>query len=232
MKTISIRDIAQKILPAVAVAAKDLRSEIRTRYAIAALLLFVIAAVSMIVFSAAGEKLTPELAAGILWVIMFFGSMSGLSRSFVAEEERGTSLLLAISASYESIYIGKLFVTVILSFAINITASGLFLTFSDDISIKNTSLFFLILLFGSISISASVTILSAIIAKTGARAALLPALSFPVLLPVMLAGIHSTVICFSSVEYKDALPDLQMMAGYSGVVISISYLLFGFIWRE
>lgn len=226
------RAATSELRQALAVAAKDVRLEVRSRYALTSLLLFVVVTVSMIVFSAAGEKLSPELAGGVLWIIMFFGGMSGLSRGFVAEEERGTSLLLTISARPEAVYTGKLLMTVALGLVVNVAASGLFLLFSDDVAVKNWPLFGGMLLLGSVSVSASVTILSAIIAKTGAKSTLLPVLAFPVLLPVVLAGIDAAATSFAGRTNDAAATDLQMMVGYSGVVIVVSYLLFRHVWRE
>lgn len=228
MKNIAKTEVSQSI----AIAIKDIRSEIRTRHSLMALLLFVTVTVSMIVFSSAGEKLSPELAAGVLWIIIFFGSMSGLSRGFVSEEERGTSLLLTVSARSGAVYFGKLFTAVLLSMGINLASSGLFLLFIDDIAVKNPALFFAALLIGSVAVSASVTILSAIIARTSAKTSLLPALAFPALLPIILAGIDATATSFAGITNENASADLQMMAGYAGVVITVSYLLFPHIWRE
>ena len=59
-----------------AVLVKDLKSEFRTRYAISAVLLFIFTTITMIVFSTAGEVLTVGVAAGLLWVIIFFAAMT------------------------------------------------------------------------------------------------------------------------------------------------------------
>jgi heme exporter protein B len=39
-----------------------------------------------------------------LWVVIFFGAMSGLSRTFVTEEERGTAMTLQLLASPSAVY--------------------------------------------------------------------------------------------------------------------------------
>ncbi len=62
----------------------------RTRYAINALAMFIIVAISVILFSVGQEKISKSLTGGLFWVVIFFTAMSGLSRAFVSEEERGT----------------------------------------------------------------------------------------------------------------------------------------------
>ncbi|MEW6653910.1 MAG: heme exporter protein CcmB, partial [Bacteroidota bacterium] len=78
---------------------KDWVSELRTRYAINALAMFVLVTISVIMFSVGNEKITEYLTGGLLWVVIFFSAMSGLSRAFVSEEERGTTLTLQLIAS-------------------------------------------------------------------------------------------------------------------------------------
>ncbi len=73
---------------------KDFSSELRMRFAINALIMFVIVAVSTILFSLGSEKAPQNVYAGMFWVVVFFSAMSGLSRTFVSEEERGTNLIL------------------------------------------------------------------------------------------------------------------------------------------
>ena len=78
---------------------KDVKSELRTRYALNALLMFVVTAVSTILFALRSDNPSVELLAGMFWVVIFFTAMSGLSRIFVSEEERGTVLVLQLIAS-------------------------------------------------------------------------------------------------------------------------------------
>ena len=70
-----------------AVLEKDVRSEVRTRYALNALLMFVITAVATILFALRSNNPSAELLSGMYWVVIFFTAMSGLSRIFVSEEE-------------------------------------------------------------------------------------------------------------------------------------------------
>ena len=87
---------------------KDFHSELRTRYAINSLAMFIIVAISVILFSIGTERITESLTGGIFWVVIFFTAMSGLARAFVSEEERGTVLTLQLIASPSTVFSGKL----------------------------------------------------------------------------------------------------------------------------
>lgn len=121
---------------------KDFRSELRTRYAINALAMFIIVAISVILFSIGNEKINENLTAGLFWVVIFFTAMSGLSRAFVSEEERGTTLTLQLIASPTTVFSGKLIFNVILVFAMNAIIALLYGTLFEDFVIRNFLLFF------------------------------------------------------------------------------------------
>lgn len=216
----------------IAVLKKELLSEFRTRYAISAILLFVLTTITMIVFATSGDVLSPEVAAGILWIVMFFGAMTGLSKSFVSEEERGTSLYLKLIAGSSSIYFGKLIFNIMLSIALNTVAVLLFFMFIGNITVTSTAIFISSILMGSISIAAATTIISALIAKANSKNALFPVLSFPIILPVIILGIQTTVQSFTGADFEEAQNDFQMLFSYSGLMVLASYYLFDFVWKE
>src|SRR4030042_3584294 len=93
---------------------KDWQSELRTRYAINALIMFILVTISVIMFSIGSEKISEYLTGGLLWVVIFFSAMSGLSRAFVSEEERGTSMTLQLIAAPSTVFTGKLLFNMIL----------------------------------------------------------------------------------------------------------------------
>lgn len=215
-----------------AVFAKDVRSELRTRYAVNALFMFVVVAIAVILFALAGETLGRAVHAGLLWVVMFFAAMSGLSRSFVAEEERGTSLALQLLCSPTAVYLGKLLFNVALSLVLNAFIVALFLVFLPEIRVNQPGLFLTVIALGSVATAAATTIIAAIIAKANTKGTLFPVLSFPILLPLLMAGISATKAAIEGNTWNEAWPDLQLLVSYCAVVVTASYLLFDFVWKE
>lgn len=88
-----------------AVFRKEMAIEFRSRIALSALLLFMVITISTIAFTTAGERINNYVASALLWIVLFFGSMTGLSRTFVMEEERGTSLLLKLSSTPMEVFL-------------------------------------------------------------------------------------------------------------------------------
>jgi heme exporter protein B len=217
---------------AAAVIEKDLRSELRTRYGLTALALFVVTAVSLVVFSVGEEPLPKPLMVAITWIVMLFTSMTGLGRAFVSEEERGTSLFLRLTTTPQAVFLGKLVVNIVWSVTTNALALLLLSVMVPAMSAGRVDVLAIVVLAGSIGMAAVMTIVSAIVAKAGARNAVLPVLSFPLLLPVLIPGSDATLLAMAGFGFGDVLSSLGIMFAYTGLVIIVSWLVFEVIWCD
>ncbi|MDI6766541.1 MAG: heme exporter protein CcmB [Bacteroidota bacterium] len=211
---------------------KDLRSELRTRYALNALIMFVVTTLSVILFSIGNESVSPELLSGVLWIIIFFSTMSGLSRTFVSEEERGTVMTLHLIARPLTIYFGKLLFNLILLGALNIFTVILYLIFVSGFAVGNYLIFSVTIFLGTLGLASASTIIAAIIAKANTKGTLYPVLSFPILLPLLLTVINATKLSVEGGAFTDAVGEFQVLISYLVVITAISYLLFEYIWKE
>lgn len=218
--------------PALVVFMKDLRSELRTRYALNALLMFVITTLSVIVFAIGNETVSTDILAGVLWIIIFFSTMSGLSRTFVSEEERGTVLMLHLVARPLTVYLGKLVFNLVLLAGLNTFTVLLYLLFINNFVIANAPIFFSIMVLGTIGLASASTVIAAIISKANTRGTLYPVLSFPILLPLLLSVIDGTKLAVEGAQFIEAANDLQLLAGYDIALTAVAYILFPFIWKE
>jgi heme exporter protein B len=211
---------------------KDWRSELRTRYAISALLMFVVTTIAILMFSLGSEEAPQEVLSGMLWVVIFFAAMSGLSRTFVAEEERGTTMTLQLLTSPGAVFFGKLLFNLVLVSGLSVFTVLLYALFINGFVIKNVLLFALTIALGSIGFSAAATIIAAIIAKAATRGTLYPVLSFPVLLPLLLAVINATRLAAEGAVLADAAGEFQLLISYIVVVVTASALVFEYVWKE
>lgn len=214
-----------------AVFLKDLKSEFRLRYGISAITLFILTSITMLVFGIGRETISIPIQSALLWIIMFFSSMTGLSKAFVSEEEKQTNLLLRISSSSDAIYSGKLLFNIILSFVLNILAVLLFIVFFN-FEINSVFIFIIIILLGSLGLASASTIISAIIAKASVKNSLFVVLSFPILLPLIIIGIDATNLAFEGTTIEGIKSSLIILLAYSGVLIPVSFIFFDIIWEE
>jgi len=216
----------------IAVFKKDWQSELRTRYAINALAMFILVTISVILFSIGQEKVSEHLTGGLFWVVIFFSAMSGLSRAFVSEEERGTTLTLQLIAAPSTIYFGKLIFNLVLVFIMNIAIVILYFLLFESFIVLNFSLFMLSLFFGSVGIAISSTLIAAIISKANTKGTLYPVLSFPILLPLILTLMELTKFAMDGDLIADSTVELAVLVCYDVIMVTAGYMLFDFIWKD
>ncbi|RPI04635.1 MAG: ABC transporter permease [Ignavibacteriae bacterium] len=214
------------------VVAKDVRSELRTRYALNALLMFVVTSVATILFALREDEVTTDVLSGMFWVVIFFTAMSGLSRIFVSEEERGTAMTLQLVASPSVVYFGKLLFNIGLTLILSCAVTLLYLAVFPLFMIKSMELFVLTIVLGSLGFAAAATIIAAIIAKANTKGTLYPVLSFPILIPLLMTVMKSTARALDGEIFSAAFGEFQILASYVMIMVAGSFLLFDYVWKE
>jgi heme exporter protein B len=216
---------------ALAVLGKDLRSEARTRAALNAIVLFTEVTLAAVSFSLGGLGPGPEVHSSLLWTVLLFASMAGLSRSFVAEEERGTSLALRLTTSGAQVFLGKFLFNLLLLALLDGILIPLFQILLP-LPPSNWALLVVGLGLGSLALAASTTLVAAIVALGGVKGALFTVLCFPILIPVLVAGVGATRKAMDQRPLLEASTEVQLLVSYAGIMITVSLLLFDHVWRE
>jgi heme exporter protein B len=194
--------------------------------------MFVITTISIILFSLGSESASIDALSGMLWVVIFFAAMSGLSRTFVTEEERGTAMTLQLLARPSAVYFGKLLFNLVLVLALNVLSVLLYLIVINGFIIRSVTIFLVTVGLGSMGLATAATIIAAIIARANTKGTLYPVLSFPILLPLLLTVINATRLAADGSPFEDALGEFQILISYIVVVTALSYALFDYVWKD
>lgn len=217
-----------------AVLRKDLQLELRSRYVLNALLVFVLSALLVVTLAAGADRVDAHAQAGLLWIVILFSAGLGLGRAFVAEEERNTALLLRLNTTGSMVYAGKLAFSFLVVLAVNIVSTLAFLALLG-VEPAHPGLLAVTLTIGTLGLSGATTLLAAIIARTARSGPLLPMLLFPLLMPLLLSAVNATHLSLAHAArdaWTAAADALAAMTGFAGVVITASVLLFDFVWQE
>jgi len=209
---------------------KDFLIESRNRSAINISFAFAGITTLSVSLAAGGVPFTPVVHSIIFWIILFFSAMSGLAHIFIREEEEKNSLFLSLYYTPEEIYLSKLIFNIILFLSISVIVTVLYLFFLQVLPVY-LFLFILTVVAGSIAIASVTTILGAMVSKAGSGSSLFTVISFPILLPVLWTAISLTSVSIDGTgiqEYRNIL----FLLAFSGVIVSVSYLSFKFIWTE
>ena len=211
---------------------KDIRAELRTKDIFSSM--FVFALLSVILFNFAFELRVPAMkmvVPGIVWVAITFAGTLGLNRAFVIEQDKGSlaGLLLA-PVDRSAIYFGKLLGNLLFMFAVEIIILPLVMVFYNLSLLTPAHL--LVLFLGTYGFAAVGTVFSAIAVNTRAREVMLPILLFPVLLPVLIAGVKMTGTLLDGEALSTLGNWLQIVAVYDIGFTIVAYLTFGYVMEE
>jgi heme exporter protein B len=218
-----------------AVFRKDLRAELRTRYALNAVALFAastVVALSLGVgFLTAGRNPDlPLIHAALLWVAVLFAAFTGLARAFVQEEEARTAAALRLAAPPIAVYLGKLLFNLLLLLLLGVLVAALFVVLLH-VEVRNVGLFTALLLAGSLGLVTATTLIAAIIARASVKGALFAVLSFPLLVPLLVVAIQGTSIALIGEGWDRGVAPLQVLIAYTIALFVASLFLFGSVWE-
>jgi heme exporter protein B len=170
---------------------KDLRTELRSRELVSAMLVFTL--LSVLIFSFALELdrlIREEIVGGVLWVTMVFTSILGLNRSLASELEQGAldAMMLAPidrTAIYFGKMVGNFLFTLVVGLLLLPIMSVLFNLNLIDYRMVAT------VFLGVLGLSGVGTLLATMTVQTRSRETLLPIAMLPVTLPILLIGVRA-----------------------------------------
>jgi len=224
-----------------AIAGKELRTEWRSRVALASLGLFVACSIALVALSTAriplngegGKEIGSQIAAALIWIQVCFASAMGLGRAFVVESERGTMTALRLHARATAVWAGKFIGNTLLLLGVCVitvpTTCGV---------LKHAGALIAVVVLAAIGMGAVFTTTGALVAQTSARGGLLAALSFPILLPAFVSGVDGTLraigwrLSASSAFLDTSGGILVQLLSYAVLAIAASLLLFDAIWND
>jgi heme exporter protein B len=238
-----------------AVLVKDLRSELRTKAALGAILVFSLTTIILLSYliettglgltQAVEAQGTPgaggaptifvdvktvaraKLLSSLLWIVIYFSAMAGLPRVFLKEEEMRTAAALRLNARPSAVFAGKLGFNVLLLVGISLLVLPMFVFFMKP-DVANWASLIAHVLLGVAGMAAGATILGAMVARTGGHGYLMVVLGFGPLLPILILAINGT----TSALFGSGGNNVAGLVSYLIAMVVLSAGLFEKVWGE
>jgi heme ABC exporter ATP-binding subunit CcmA/heme exporter protein CcmB len=214
-----------------AVLAKDLRIEWRTKDALTTMLVF--AFLVLVTFNFALD-LRPEVMAavgpGVLWIAVVFASTLGLGRTFAVERDQGTlDGLLVAPLDRSALFLAKLLSNLAFMLALEAVTLPAFIALFN-LAVAPVPVF-LTLTLGAVGLAAVGTLFSAMAAHTRAREVMLPVLLFPVIVPILIGVVQATGLVIGSAGARD-MPWLSLLAAFAVMYVAAGAVVFEYVLEE
>jgi len=217
---------------ALAIVAKDVRVELRSREAASGSLVFALLTLVIFNFAFDLEGEMKELAGpGVLWVAIVLAGMMGLGYVFAKERAQGglEGLLLA-PMDRSAIFVGKAAGALLLTFALEIFLLPLFAIFGN-VSILSPGLIVVVVL-GTVGFVTVGTLFSAMAVTTRSRELLLPLLLLPVAIPIVIAAVEGTRLALQGETWGELLPALSVLTAFDALFLTLCPALFEYVIEE
>jgi heme exporter protein B len=216
------------------VARKDLAIEFRTRTAFFSALVFALLGLCIFYFGWDPTAVAAiDLAPGVLWVIFTFSGLLGLQRSFGVEQaERAIDGLLVSPVDREAIFLGKALANFVFVAGIQLIAVPAVALFYNLPLTNSLPVLLSIALLAAVGLVAVGTLFSAMAVNTRLAELLLPMLSLPFFVPVVIAGAQATSRLLAGRPLTEAWPSLKILIAFDIVFLTACTLAFPYTLEE
>ncbi len=210
------------------VAAKDLRTELRTKEAVNASLSF--ALVILLLFSFAFDptsEQTREISGGLLWIVFAFAGALILNRSFARELVNDClDALVASPVSGAALFLGKSAANLALLLAVELVCLPVFGVFYNVRWTHNFWPLLLVLVLGTWGLTVIGTMFSALTVNLRLRELMLPTLVYPLMIPGLVAAIQLTTALLAGEPLSGDLYNwLRLLAGFDIIYTALALTL-------
>ncbi len=210
---------------------KEFILEWRQRYALNGILLYVVGSVFIcyLSFNLNPGQIDPVTWNALFWIIMLFSAVNAISKSFM-QEQSGRLIYYYTIASPEAIILAKIIYNFLLMLVLAFLGYIIYSLVMDS-EVQDHLLFAAVLVLGSLGFSGTLTMVAGIAAKAGNNSALMAILSFPIVLPMLLIVIKVSKNAIDGLDRSVSTNSLLVLVAINAIVITLSYMLFPYLWR-
>jgi heme exporter protein B len=226
--------VPRSIRLSLAIAAKDIRAELRSKTALLSAVVF--AALVLVVFNFARDPTVlavNDLAPSVLWVTFALAAMVAMNRGFTGERENAAfdGLLLA-PVPREALFAGKLLANLAFVGAVELVTLPLFTLFFNVSLWPQLPGVLGVAALATIGFVAVGTIFSAMAVRTRFAELMLPVLLLPFMVPPLIGAVQVTSRLLAGRPLSEMWGWLRLLAVYDVVFVTLCTLAFSAVVDE
>jgi heme exporter protein B len=215
----------QKIL---AIIKKDFLLEFRSPAALSGIAVYLIATIFVAsnAFSGSNSLATWN---GLFWIIFLFAAINATTKSFI--ETKGLQLYYYTLFKPQHVIIAKTIYNSLLLIILGLMAYFIFSVFIGN-EVQNHSMIILTIVLAAIGFAAMMSLTGAIAAQTNGQFGMMALMVLPICLPLLGMVLKVSKMAQDDIAWSVASKYLIGLTLIDVITISLSYLLFPYLWRK
>jgi heme exporter protein B len=211
---------------------KEITLEWRQRYALNGMLLYIVSTVFVcyLSFKLKSNQLTPITWNTLFWIIILFTAVNAISKSFT-QERAGRLLYYYTIASPQGIILSKIIYNSGLMLVLSLTGFGVY-AFVMGNPVGDLWMYLVTIFLSSIGFASSLTMVAGIASKAENNGALMAILSFPVITPMLLMVMKLAKNALDGLDRGSSSEEVMILLALDAIVVSLSLILFPYLWRS
>ena len=207
---------------------KDIILEWRSKYALNSILLYVVSTVFVCYqsFNSVDSRVWNTL----FWIILLFAAINAMNRSFF-QETSNRYLYYYSLVSPKAIILSKIIYNSMIMLLLTSIAFIVYNLIFRNV-IDNLFIYLLSLFLGSISFATVFTMVAGISSKAGNNSTIMAVLSFPVIIPLLIVLINLSKSAIGLGDSMENFRDITVLIAINVITVTISLLLFPYLWRD
>lgn len=211
---------------------KEIQLELRQRYAINGMLLYIVSTVYIcyLSFKLKSNDIDKITWNTLFWIILLFTAVNAIAKSFT-QERYGRLLYYYTLANPVSIILSKIIYNALLMLVLGLVGFGVYAIVMGN-PVDDIGLYVVSIILGAIGFASTLTMIAGIASKAENSATLMAILSFPVILPMLIMLIKISKNAMDGLERGSSMDEVLTLLAIDAIVLVLSVLLFPYLWRS
>jgi heme exporter protein B len=211
---------------------KEIQLELRQKNALYGMLLYMVSTVYIcyLSFKLKSNQLSPITWNTLFWIILVFTAVNAIAKSFT-QERYGRLLYYYTLASPVGIILSKIIYNTLLMLLLALVGFGFYAIVMGN-PVGDMGLYLVSIVLGAVGFSSTLTMIAGIASKAENSATLMAILSFPVILPMLLMLLKVSKNALDGLDRSSSQDEILTLLAIDVIVMTLSVILFPFLWRS
>lgn len=211
---------------------KEIRLELRQKYALNGMILYVVSTVYVcyLSFRLKSNQIDKITWNTLFWIILLFTATNAIAKSFT-QERFGRLLYYYTLANPVAIIISKILYNTLLMLVLALVGFGVYAVVMGN-PVGDVGMYLISIVLGAVGFASSLTMVAGIASKAENNATLMAILSFPIIIPMLIMLLKISKNALDGLDRGSSLDEVLTLLAIDAIVLVLSVILFPYLWRS